>query len=280
MSGAPLTVTGALRALKAEMDYDGADVSMRDLRLLLAHAMGVEPVRLTLLAQDPVAPGVFDAARRLCIRRSIGTPVSHLRGYRDFFGRRFAVDGRVLDPRPETETLIALALQQPFASVLDLGTGSGCILITLLAERPDATGIGVDLSPEALQVAERNAETLGVLPRAAFIAGTWLDTVGGQYDLIVSNPPYIAADEMRDLSLEVQREPRMALTDEGDGLSADRIIARDAPAHLAPGGRLLVEIGATQSRAVTEIFSAAGLEQVAMHPDISGKPRVIAAHAP
>lgn len=280
MSDAPMTVTTALRALKSEMEYDGADLPMGELRMLLAHAMGADPARLTLMAQDEVAPEVFEEARRLYTRRSFGIPMSHIRGYRDFYGRRFTVTDKVLDPRPDTEALIELALSEPFSEVLDLGTGSGCILITLLAERPDTTGIATDLSTDALQVAEANAERFGVLPRAAFLCSNWLEIVGGQFDLIVSNPPYIALDEMPGLSAEVHHEPRMALTDEGDGLSAYRIITRDAPAHLRPGGRLMVEIGPTQGHAVAAMFRKAGLEEVQVRPDLDGRDRVVLGRKP
>ena len=280
MSEAALTVADALRRVMAELDRDKAHVPARDVRLLLAHAMGVEPGRLTLMARDPLAPEVFEAARELCRRRSNGTPVSHLRGYREFYGRRFGVCDKVLDPRPETEILIAEALNGSFSSVLDLGTGSGCILVTLLAERLDATGIATDLSPEALHVAASNAERHGVLPRAGFVVSDWLDAVGGRFDLIVSNPPYIALEEMASLSAEVLHEPRMALTDERDGLSAYRIIARDAPAHLARGGRLLVEIGPSQGAEVSQLFRAAGLDAIRIVRDFDGRDRVVLGQIP
>jgi len=273
----PPTVAEALRRLMAE---DTADIPARDVRLLLAHAMGVDQGRLTIMARDPLAHGVFDRAQQLCHQRSLGTPVSHLRGYRDFYGRRFTVNDKVLDPRPETEALIALALRQPFASVLDLGTGSGCILITLLAECPAATGLATDLSPEALAVAKANARALQVLPRARFLVSDWLMGVSGSFDLIVSNPPYIALSEMPGLSADVLQEPRMALTDEADGLSAYRLIARDAPAHLTPGGWLMVEIGPTQGAAVSALFQAAGLDQVCVERDLDGRDRVVLGQKP
>jgi len=280
VSDIPLTVDGALRRLMAELAQDGADIPARDVRLLLAHAMEIDPGRLTLMARDPLDEGIYDAARSLCIRRSAGTPVSHLRGYRDFYGRRFTVNDKVLDPRPETETLVAEALAAPFATVLDLGTGSGCILVSLLAERPDARGIGTDLSPEAIGVAQGNAERHGVLPRAGFIESDWFDRVEGCFDLIVSNPPYIALDEMAGLSRDVLTEPRMALTDEGDGLSAYRQITRDAPAHLAPGGRLMVEIGPAQGQDVVGFFRSAGLVNVCIAKDFDGRDRVVSGQKP
>lgn len=280
MSDIPLTVDGALRRLMAELAQDGADIPARDVRLLLAHAMEIDPGRLTLMARDPIDQCIYDAARSLCIRRRAGTPVSHLRGYRDFYGRRFTVNDKVLDPRPETETLVSEALAAPFASVLDLGTGSGCILVSLLAERPDARGIGTDLSPEALVVARGNAERHGVLPRAGFSESDWFDRVDGCFDLIVSNPPYIALDEMAGLSRDVLTEPRMALTDEGDGLSAYRQITRDAPGHLTPGGRLMVEIGPAQGQDVVGFFRSEGLVNVCIAKDFDGRDRVVSGQKP
>lgn len=275
------TVQDALRALTTTLKADGIPDAAREARLLLAHAMGVENNRLTLLAHDKIAAAVFEQAQVLCTRRATGEPVSHIRGYRAFFGRRFSVDRRVLDPRPETELLVLEALKNPFSDVLDLGTGSGAILISLLAERPGATGIGVDISEAALEVATQNAETLGVAGRAAFLQGSWFDTVGGLFDLIVANPPYIAAAEMPALQPELRLyEPRVALTDEADGLRAYRAIAAQAPAHLKPGGRLLVEIGATQARQVCELFSAAGLDVTGVHPDLDGRDRVVSAMRP
>jgi release factor glutamine methyltransferase len=208
-------------------------------------------------------------------RRVAGEPMSHILGYRDFWEHRFEVTADVLDPRPETETLVAAALEAPFSRVLDLGTGSGCILLSLLAARDGAAGLGTDLSEAALAVAGRNAERLGVRDRAALIPSDWWRAVTGRFDLIVSNPPYIAADEMAALQPELSHEPRMALTDEGDGLSAYRVLTGGAPAHLAPGGRLMVEIGPTQGAAVAAMFQAAGLTAVEIRLDLDGRDRVV-----
>jgi release factor glutamine methyltransferase len=242
----------------------------------MAGALGVEAGRLTLMERDelnPVAVAEFqDSIRQRCE----GVPVSHLLGWREFYGRRFEVNQDVLDPRPETEALIAEALREPFGKVLDLGTGSGCILLTLLAERPEASGVGTDLSPEALTVATRNAEGLGAAGRCALIESDWFVAVRGKYDLIVSNPPYIAAGEMAGLTRELSHEPRMALTDEADGLNAYRAIAAGAGAHLRPQGRLLVEIGWRQGAAVAALFEAAGFADVGVLPDLDGRDRVVA----
>lgn len=214
-------------------------------------------------------------------RRAAREPFSHIAGYRDFWKHRFRVTADVLDPRPDTELLVELALAQPFSKVLDLGTGSGCIMISLLAERPTTRGVGTDISERAVLIAGENAQTLGVADRLILPLSDWFDDIGGRFDLIVSNPPYIAAAEMAGLQPEVTRfEPKDALTDGGDGLSAYRKIAIGAPNHLHPGGRLLVEIGANQAAAVMEIFEDAGLVDIKRHTDLNGKDRVISARQP
>ncbi|WP_010140824.1 peptide chain release factor N(5)-glutamine methyltransferase [Oceanicola sp. S124] len=251
----------------------------RDARRLLAHVLGIAAERLSV--EMPADLGdraaAFDAA---VTRRVAREPLSHITGSRLFWGRSFAVTADVLDPRPETEALVAHALEAPFARVLDLGTGSGCLLLTLLAERPQARGQGVDLSPAALAVAGRNRAALGLEDRAELTVSDWFGAVSGRFDLIVSNPPYITEAEMAGLSPEVLREPAMALSPGGDGLDSYRVIAAQAGAHLLPGGRLAVEIGWRQGAAVAALFAAAGLEQVAIHPDMDGRDRVVAARAP
>lgn len=256
---------------------DGPD-QILDARMLLAHAAGLTRDKLHRLELTDFTPA-FDARFDTLIeRRAKGEPVSKILGYRDFWSYRFHVTPDVLDPRPETECLIALALQKPFSRVLDLGTGSGAILLTLLAERDAAQGTGADLSPAALQVAARNAEALGVAGRAQLVVSDWFSQVEGQFDLIVSNPPYIAAEEMPGLSRDVLGyDPRMALTDEGDGLSVYRLLADRAGEHLSPGGRIIVEIGPSQGAAVRGFFEAAGFSDVLVHPDLDGRDRNVSA---
>ena len=229
-----------------------------------------------------ISDGRIDAFQRLVIRRAAREPMSHLIGYRDFYEHRFEVTPDVLDPRPDTEALIIAALEVPFNRVLDMGTGSGCILLSLLAARKAAHGIGSDLSHAALDVAQRNADQLelAVENRARFVVSDWFESIDGTFDLIVSNPPYIAADEMNGLSLEVLHEPRMALTDEGDGLSCYRTIAAGAPGHLVAGAWLMVEIGPTQGAAVRAMFEDAGLTQVGIRPDLDGRDRIVVGQKP
>ncbi len=275
------TVQAALSAGAARLAGAGIDGAGGDARRLMAHALGVAVDRLILHTGDALSPGAASRFDDALSRRLARQPVAQIVGERMFWGRRFAVTPDVLDPRPETEVLVHLALAEPFDRVLDLGTGSGCILVSLLAERPDARGVGSDLSVAALEVAGVNAAAHGVDARLILTPSDWFADLGGTYDLIVSNPPYIAASEMPALDPEVRDwEPRGALTDEGDGLAAYRAIAAGAVAHLALAGRLLVEIGPTQAAAVVALFRGAGLTQVAVHPDMDGRDRVVSARAP
>jgi release factor glutamine methyltransferase len=256
----------------------GVEDAALDARLLMAHALGIAQDRLTLhLAEGMTAPqGVaYEAAITARLARQ---PLAQIIGQRQFWGLSFRVTRDTLDPRPDTETLVAEAVKSPFQTLLDLGTGTGCILLSCLHAMPQAQGLGVDVSPAALAVAEGNAQSLGLAARAQFQPSDWFSNVTGRYDLIVSNPPYIAADEMPTLAPEVRDwEPHLALTPGGDGLTPYRIIAREAPRHLTGQGRLLVEIGPTQGQAVSALFAAAGLHNIRILPDMDGRDRVVAA---
>lgn len=274
--------TGLDRIAEATRRLEAAGVPAPhgDAMALMAHAFDSLPryALYTELARplpDDVAAR-FTAAIEARLARQ---PVAQIIGRRAFWKHDFRVTPDTLDPRPETETLVAEALRLPWRSVLDLGTGTGAILISLLAERPGASGLGVDLSPAAAQVARGNAARLGVVADVA--VSDWFSAVTGRFDLIVSNPPYIAAAEMPDLSPEVREwEPRMALTDEADGLTAYRAIVAGAGAHLTPGGALAVEIGPAQGAAVAGLFAAAGLSGVSIRPDLDGRDRVVIGRTP
>lgn len=251
-----------------------------DARRLLAHALEVPAERLLLHLSDPAGAEAQARFAAAIAAREARQPVAQITGGRLFWGRRFRVTRDTLDPRPETEILVAAALEAPFAEVLDLGTGTGAILLTLLAERGAAQGLGTDISAAALAVARQNAEALGLAARVRLRQGDWFDGIDGRFDLIVSNPPYIAAAEMADLAPEVAEwEPRGALTPGGDGLDAYRAIAAGAGRHLAPGGRLLLEIGPSQAQAVRAILAAGGLETRAVLTDLDGRDRVVLAGA-
>lgn len=254
------------------------DGAARDARILMAHTLGVPSDRLTVELSRMLTPQQVAQFEHTIHRRAAHTPISHITGKRAFWKHAFHVTPDVLDPRPETETLIELALQGPKpCTILDLGTGSGCILLTLLSELQDAEGTGTDISEAALKIAAQNAETLGVSDRATLQTADWFDGVTGQFDLIVSNPPYITEAEMADLAPDVRdHEPHIALTPGGDGLSAYETIARDLSKYLAPNGRALFEIGKDQGPAVQAILSATGIGPVTVHPDLGGHPRIVA----
>jgi release factor glutamine methyltransferase len=257
----------------------GVPEPARDARLALRWAAGLDGAALAAALDSPAEweeAARFDAA---IARRAAREPMSHITGTRAFWGRDFGVGPEVLDPRPETEVLVAEALHRgPVGRVLDLGTGSGCILLTLLAEWPGASGLGTDISPQALARARRNADMLGVGKRAEFAIADWMDGVGSRFDLIVSNPPYIAEAEIADLEPEVRgHEPRIALTLGGDGLGAYRRIAAGVLRLMAPRARLMVEIGPTQSHEVAAILAGAGLRVTHVIPDFDQRPRVMIA---
>jgi release factor glutamine methyltransferase len=207
--------------------------------------------------------------------------VAQIIGRRAFWGRDFRVTAAVLDPRPETETLIARALAGPApATILDLGTGRGAILVTLLAELPAARGLGTDIDPAALAVAAENAARHGVADRAGFRHADWTDGIEGRFDLVVSNPPYIAAAEIAGLAPDVRDwEPRHALTAGPTGLEAYARIAGGLAGLLAPHGRGLLEIGAGQGAAVTALMRSAGFT-ASVHRDLDGRDRVVEVQFP
>lgn len=251
----------------------GVDGAPRDARLLLAHALGIEPVDVIMRETDAVDPVALTAFEGLVQRRIAGEPVSRIRGWREFYGRRFTVTADVLDPRPETELLVeqGVACLPQGGRVLDLGVGSGCILVSILAERADATGVGVDLSPKALAVAQRNASGLNVADRVAFIEGSWDAPLDGGFDLVVSNPPYIPEVDIAGLAVDVREyDPRMALTPGGDGLGPYRAILAAMPGWLKPGGCIGFEFGIEQAASLTMLMRQAGLSEIAVHRDLAG----------
>ncbi|MEO1600970.1 MAG: peptide chain release factor N(5)-glutamine methyltransferase [Pseudomonadota bacterium] len=253
----------------------------REARLLARWAGDFDGTGLTVALRDAAPSEAAARFRAAVARRADRHPLSHITGVRAFWGRDFEVTPDVLDPRPETEILVAVGLERPFGHVLDLGTGTGCILLSLLSDRPEATGVGTDLSPAALAVAKSNTERLGLTAQVELRQTDWADGVEGPFDLIVSNPPYLAEAELRRLEPEVGlHEPRLALTPGGDGLAAYCAIASALPRLLAPTGRVLVEIGPTQASAVSEIMAAAGLNVLPVRTDLDGRDRVIEALAP
>ncbi|MGR3342193.1 MAG: peptide chain release factor N(5)-glutamine methyltransferase [Paracoccaceae bacterium] len=257
-----------------------------DARVLLAHSFGIARDKVVLIYGEALSDTVASTYAKALEKRASRAPVSHITGQREFYGRTFKVGPSVLDPRPETELLIEVALEQEIRSVLDLGTGSGCILLTLLHESPSAWGVGIEKSKAAWKVAAENRDAMSLSKRAVLRLGDWYEGVSSAvhadfpgFDLIVSNPPYISASDMADLLPEVRdHEPREALTDESDGLNSYRAITSGVMEHLTPGGRLIVEIAPAEARAVTQLFERAGLQNVRVAPDLDGRDRVVIGH--
>lgn len=264
----------------ARLSAAGIDNAAREARLLLAYASGLSAARLGVEMDAVAAPDTVQRFKAALTRRCAREPMSHITGRRLFFNHEFSVTPDVLDPRAETETLVLAALSRDFARVLDLGTGSGAILLSLLAERSGAVGTGTDISDAALAIARENAARLGLMERCHLMRSDWFGDVAGQFDLIVSNPPYIGEVEMPDLAPELSYEPRMALTDGGDGLSAYRAICAGVRAHLVANGWLMVEIGWKQGGDVAALFEQAGLVDVGVLPDLDGRDRVVQGRAP
>lgn len=248
--------------------------------LLVAHALGLDRLKLFLSLDRPVTPGEVDRARQGLVRRGKREPVAHLTGTREFYGRPFTVDGRVLVPRPETELLVDLARDRSSAldhapRIADIGTGSGCIAITLALELEGSAVRAIDISPEALEVARANAETLGA--EVEFVCGDGPEALGeGPLDLLVSNPPYIAPAERESLAPEVRDwEPELALfLPANDPDHWLRRLLDTAAQRLQPGGTLLVELGLGQSERALELARERGFE-ASVHKDFAGIPRVL-----
>jgi len=270
------TRAAALKAATARLAAAGIEGAARDARLLMRHASGLEAVALSAALDAPM--GAAEAARfdALVARRAARAPLSHVTGAREFWGRRFAVSAAVLDPRPETEVLVGWALEEAApAQALDLGVGSGCILLSLLAAWPQAQGLGVDASAAALELARANAAALGLGARARFAQGDWLRGVAGRFGVIVANPPYLTAAEMAALPPEVRAEPALALDGGPDGLCAYRAIAAGLADALTPGGAALFEVGAGQAQDVAAILARTALGPVETRADLDGRARVL-----
>jgi release factor glutamine methyltransferase len=256
-------------------------------RLLLGQILGQSAAWLLAHGEQVLDEDDLLAFASLAARRAGGEPVAYLVGRREFFGRDFEVSPAVLIPRPETELLVEIALAKVgggdtatgAARILDLGTGSGCIAITLALELPQAQVTALDASAAALAVARRNAERLDV--RLRFVQGDWFDAVDGEaFDLIVANPPYIAAADPHLAAGDLRHEPATALASGADGLDALRRIIAGAPAHLAPGGQLWLEHGYDQAPAVLDLLAGAGLAATEQHRDLAGIIRVSGGRLP
>lgn len=274
-----MTSDALLGWAREELSRAGVTNPALDARLLLAHAMGCTPE--VLLSNTDVGGDDEQRFRGFIARRLQREPVAKILGYRDFWKDRFSVTSDTLDPRPETETLIEAVLslrsqRATVTSILDLGTGTGCLLLSLLKEFPQAKGVGVDLSQAALDVAQANAGQLGLESRTRFLLSDWLAGVDGTFDVIVSNPPYISAGDRSRLMPEVRDyDPALALFAGAEGLDAYRTLLPRIGQYLAPKGLLALELGAGQAPAVEALGVAAGLAHRGTVNDLAGIPRAI-----
>lgn len=257
-----------------------------DARLLIGAVLGLDLTGMITAASRTLSPDQSMCIENFARRRLSGEPVARILGHKEFWGLPLKLSAETLVPRPDTETLVELALEMLRAGpapnrpwrIADLGTGSGAILLALLSELPDARGFGTDISAAALQMAEANATDLGLADRASFIACDYAAGLNGPFDLIVSNPPYIRSADIRDLAAEVRDyDPRQALDGGADGLDAYRALVPQAARLLAPSGALVVEAGQGQSGQIERLMTAAGLiSESAPKADLSGIPRAVA----
>ncbi len=278
----PLDAGKLLRDIATRLRLAGIDTAMLDARMIVCHVSGLSDVDLIARPQTPVCDEHVVRIEEMVNRRQHGEPVSRLIGHKEFFGREFRVTPATLDPRPDTEILVETgvrllrALQNKRAvRFLDIGTGSGVIAVTVLCEVLSATGIATDMSSEALEICRSNATALGVEERLELVCTNWADGVTGQFDLVVSNPPYIASHEIAGLDANVrEHDPGLALDGGTDGLDAYRGIFSRAADLLAPGGYVLVEFGKGQHEAVVQIAAREGLAltggSAGLIPDLAG----------
>jgi release factor glutamine methyltransferase len=257
-----LTIEEVLRA---------SGIDAREARLLLAAATKSSEASVLAHTERPLPENQKAEFLAMAARRAAGEPVAYILGHKEFYGMELAVDPAVLIPRPETELLVDLALARKPASLVDIGTGSGAIALALKRHLPQARVVATDASAAALEVAKRNAARHGL--DVEFRHGRWFEPLAGErFEAIISNPPYVVVDDPHLAGLPY--EPRLAIVGGADGLDGFRVLAREAPAHLLPGGWLLMEHGAGQHEAVRQLLEAAGLETTESWPDLAGIPRV------
>jgi release factor glutamine methyltransferase len=270
------TIAQAIRDSAARLDGIAENPRL-EARILLAHALGL--TRNDLI-RDPGRLVDTGALETLLARRAAHEPLALIVGHREFWSMRFRVSPATLVPRPDSETLVEAALsafadRPPPRKILDLGTGTGCLLLVLLKEFPAAFGIGLDLGPDAAALARDNAADLGLAERAAFLAGDWTDPLVGRFDLIVSNPPYIAGPDIATLMPEVAcHEPRRALDGGQDGYDAYRAILPTLRQHLEPDGTAILELGLGQAYYLADLAREAGFA-ASLRPDLADIPRAI-----
>jgi release factor glutamine methyltransferase len=276
-----ISIAEALRRGAAVLDHNGIGDARREAGALLSHVIAKDRTFLISHAEDVIGESEQERFAAAIERRAGGEPAQYITGTQDFYGRAFRVTPAVLIPRPETELLVEAALEvmSAEARICDVGTGSGCIAITVVCERDDARAVAVDLSEAALEVARENASRHSVGPRIKFVASdcfTALDSKTDLFDLIVSNPPYVAANMLPGLQREVRdHEPQVALSPGEDGLSVIRRLLEESPNYLRSGGHLIMEIGFDQGEAVRQLVDETVWNFKEILPDLQCIPRIV-----
>jgi release factor glutamine methyltransferase len=281
------TVSALVKWATDDFRGRGIETPRLDAELLVSHALGISRTDVIVHGDRPLEAAELDALRTLVKRRRAREPMAYLRGYREFYGRSFKVDKRVLIPRPETELLVEVALRRTKSRslslrILDLCTGSGCVAITLARELPTASVLATDVSTGALTVARENAHKLGAY-RVGFREGDLCAAVptGSKFDLVTANPPYIASAELATLMADVRDfEPKLALDGGSDGLDFYRRIATETPARMIPGGALVLEVGFGEAEAVVSLLEQAHFADLQTEKDPAGIARIVSARAP
>ena len=272
-----ISIAEALREAAQVLNNAGVPEARREAGSLLSFVIAKDRTFLISHADDELNDAQVDQFREAVERRAAGEPLQYVTGVQDFFGREFRVTPDVLIPRPETELLVEAALETPAISICDVGTGSGCIALTLLCERDDARAVAIDKSAAAIEIAKYNAQKLSVADRVEFVVSDCFESLDAeQFDLIVSNPPYVAAAVLDGLQREVRdHEPRIALSPGGDGLSIIRRLIQESPQFLKPNGHLLMEIGFDQGEAVQHLIDPNVWELLEVRPDLQCIPRIV-----
>ena len=251
-----------------------------DARIVLREVLNLDEKEFILQPKIQVSSGNLGKIQKIVERRLKGEPISKIFGRRDFYSSTFLISTEVLDPRPESELIVDIAnnfiLDKKFKNVLDLGTGSGCILLSILKENKKINGIGTDISFDAINIAKQNSSNLNLDERALFIVSNWFDSIDGSYDLIVSNPPYISSAEITNLSSNVKNyDPLVSLDGGSDGLACYKQIADDVNRIIRKNGRLILEIGYNQADDVIKIFESNEFYLLKKYNDISGLDRIL-----
>jgi len=280
----PASTIGAIyQHLSDELAAAGIEEPRLEARMLLCFAAGLEQSRIIGYPEDEISADTAAKLNEFSQRRKTGEPIAYISGQKEFWSLNFKVSRETLIPRPDSETLVeavlsALPDKSAGLSILDLGTGTGCLLLALLSELPNAKGLGLDISPAACEIAQENAEMLSLTSRATIQQGDWMTKLSGEFDVIISNPPYIIESDIAELEQGVnQFEPHLALSGGADGLDAYHLIAAQCKTHLPPNGLLAVECGIGQVPDIKGIFKKNNLIVKSVHKDIANVERCILA---